>query len=150
MARPRKLYEFMQDLADEICEKTENCAFGLRALCKQNKHWPPAREIRKWTEEIPSFREQYARAKNAQIENLADEIIEISDDDSRDTIETTNADGQPVILTNHAALHRDKMRTDNRKWIASKLLPKKYGDTKHNQDESQDDFVSMNRDKIVE
>ena len=150
MARPRKPYEFTQTLADEICEQTENCALGLRALCKLHKHWPPAREIRKWTEEIPSFKEQYARAKNAQVENLADEIIEISDDDSRDTVQTVDHDGNPILLTNHAALHRDKMRTDNRKWIASKLLPKKYGDKKEEKESDTNYFVSMNRDKIVE
>ena len=31
-------------------------------------------------------------------------------------------------VTNHNVINRDRLRVDARKWAASKLAPKKYGD----------------------
>ncbi len=146
MARTTRICEYSDALADEVCLAVENNAKGLRALCKENKHWPPASTLRLWMKSNPYFAVHYARAKESQVENLVEEIIEISDDESKDFIETS--DGQVVF--NNVALGRARLRTDNRKWIASKLLPKIYGDKKEEKENDKNDFVSMNRDKIVE
>jgi len=58
----------------------------------------------------PGFGTQYARARDLQCEALADSIIGIADDASEDEAQTA------------------RLRIDVRKWIASKILPKKYGD----------------------
>lgn len=52
-----------------------------------------------------------------QAEAFADEIIAIADGD---------AATDPAIAA--AMTARDKLRVDARKWIASKLAPKKYGE----------------------
>ena len=57
----------------------------------------------------PEFATQYARAMDARSEKLADEIVEIADDPDLDP-------------------NDKRVRVDARKWIASKLKPKKYGD----------------------
>ena len=57
---------------------------------------------------MPEFAEQYARAREVQAETLADEIVSIADED-----------GDP---------QRQRLRVDARKWVASKLKPKRYGD----------------------
>jgi hypothetical protein len=70
---------------------------------------------------VPEFAEQYAHARDSQADTLADEILDIADDGSNDYMgddETYNGD----------AVARSKLRVDARKWIASKLKPKKYGD----------------------
>ena len=69
------------------------------------------------------FQEQYARAKEMQADILAAEIIEISDNESRDLL-----DGEFGQQGNTTAVQRDKLKVDARKWAASKLAPKKYGD----------------------
>jgi hypothetical protein len=69
----------------------------------------------------PEFAEQYARARELQAERFADDIIEIADDKSEDVY------GE-LEMPNSVAVARAKLRIDSRKWIASKLLPKKYGD----------------------
>ena len=56
-----------------------------------------------------SFAERYARARTTQMEAMAEEILAISDDDE-------------------AEKQRSKLRVDTRKWLMSKLAPKKYGD----------------------
>ena len=70
------------------------------------------------------FSEQYARAREAQAEIRADEIVDIADDDSNDF--TADKDGKPVANSEH--IQRSRLRVDARKWIAAKLLPKRYGD----------------------
>lgn len=70
------------------------------------------------------FSKQYARAREAQADTLADEILEIADDTSRDTIATEKNGEQP----NSEWITRSRLRVDARKWLASKMAPKKYGD----------------------
>lgn len=70
------------------------------------------------------FANQYARARNAQADLLAEEVIEISDDSSRDVI--VDKDGNESCNTEF--VQRSRLRVDSRKWLASKLKPKKYGD----------------------
>lgn len=71
---------------------------------------PAASTIFKWLASNEEFAEQYARAKEAQADAMADEIVDIADGDN-------GADPQ-----------RDRLRVDARKWVAAKLKPKKYGD----------------------
>jgi hypothetical protein len=69
------------------------------------------------------FRHQYARAREAQADFLAEEILQIADDGENDTYATENG---PAV--NHDVVQRSRLRVDARKWLASKLAPKKYGD----------------------
>jgi len=75
------------------------------------------------------FREQYARAREAQADALFDEILVIADDGTNDWMERKNQDDQNIgWRENGEALRRSQLRVDARKWMASKLQPKKYGD----------------------
>ncbi len=113
--------KYNQDVADLICKCIATSTLSVRKLTKK-EGIPSSETIYTWLNENEAFARQYARAKLAQAELLIDEIIEISDDDSRDLI-----DGEFGLKPNTAAIQRDKLKADNRKWIASKLLPKKYG-----------------------
>ncbi len=85
----------------------------------------PSREtMRRWLISHEEFRAQYALAREEQAEFYADEIIKIADDGSNDTY--TDDDGN--VCTNHDVIARSRLRVDARKWHASKLAPKKYGD----------------------
>lgn len=70
------------------------------------------------------FVAQYARAREAQADYLADEILDIADDSQYDI--AVDADGKEIVNTNH--IQRDRLRVDSRKWLAGKLKPKKYGE----------------------
>jgi hypothetical protein len=74
------------------------------------------------------FREQYARARDAQADTLADEIIDIADDGSNDWMERELESGKTIEVVNAEHISRSKLRVDARKWVAAKLKPKKYGD----------------------
>lgn len=55
------------------------------------------------------LQEQYTRAREHRADTLAEEMIQIADVGSGDA-------------------QRDRLRLDARKWFASKLYPRKYGD----------------------
>jgi hypothetical protein len=71
----------------------------------------------------PDFRDQYARAKNESADVLVEQMIDIADDGTNDFIETEDG-----VKFNHEHVQRSRLRVDTRKWIASKLKPKKYGE----------------------
>ncbi len=75
--------------------------------------------------EHEEFSQQYASAREVQAEVWADEIVGIADEATGDL--TTDKDGKAVV--DHEHIQRSRLRVDTRKWIASKLLPKRYGDT---------------------
>lgn len=78
-------------------------------------------------EEIKSFMRQYARAREAQADFLAEEIIEIADDGSNDYMTIVKGDKE-YNVEDKEVTNRSRLRVDSRKWIASKLKPKKYAD----------------------
>lgn len=84
------------------------------------------------------FRDQYARAREEQAEFYAESIIEIADEEvtmvkrSKHTHgaspEDDTEDNDIEVVFDSAAVARNRLRVDARKWYASKLAPKKYGD----------------------
>jgi hypothetical protein len=68
--------------------------------------------------------DHYARAREAGLERLAEEILEIADDSSHDT----KVDERGNERCDNEWVQRSRLKVDARKWLLSKLLPKKYGD----------------------
>ena len=81
----------------------------------------------KWAAEKPAFSEQYAKARELLLEHWAEEILEIADDGSNDWMER-NAKDNPGWVANGEHIQRSRLRSDNRKWLLSKLAAKKYGE----------------------
>lgn len=79
--------------------------------------------VYRWFEDIEGFREKYERARTFQWEVWSDEIIDIGDDKSQDL-----QFGAKGPMSHTAAVQRSKLRTDDRKWLLSKLVPKQFGD----------------------
>jgi len=74
--------------------------------------------------ENANLNERYARAKEIYASDIFDEIIEIADEANADL--EVNEKGQLYI--SGEAVQRSRLKIDARKWILSKLEPKKYGD----------------------
>jgi hypothetical protein len=83
--------------------------------------------VLRWAREFPEFREQYAKAREALLEHWAEEITEIADDGSNDWMER-NAKDEAGWVANGEHINRSRLRVDTRKWLLSKLAPRKYGD----------------------
>lgn len=90
---------------------------------------PEKRTVLKWLATLPEFVTQYAHAREAQADAYADEIADIADDATNDWMEKFGKDGTAIgYQVDQEAINRSRLRVDARKWIASKLKPKKYGE----------------------
>ena len=90
---------------------------------------PHQATVFRWLQAHEAFRERYTRAREAQADALFDELLTIADDGRNDWMAIHGDDGEVVgYKENGEALRRSALRIDARKWMASKLQPKKYGD----------------------
>lgn len=108
-----RLFSFMgrpsiytPEIAAAICDEIAG-GRSLRSICA-DEAMPSYSAVNSWLNKDLEFQQQYARAREDQADHYADEIIEIADSEAP-------ADDRRVKI-------------DARKWIASKLKAKAYGD----------------------
>ena len=124
---PRRVFD--QKIADIICIGLSE-GLSLRKMLKADVQGvlPAQSTIYEWLLRHPSFAEQYTRAREEQADTLADEIIEIADEQP-EIVVVTDRDGKVIEhKLDGAFLQWQKNRIEARKWTAMKLKPKKYGD----------------------
>src|SRR4051812_43397800 len=95
-------------LADTICRRIAE-GESLRSICRDTG-MPSEGTVRGWArEDRDGFGSRYRLARELQLDHWADVIIDIADEGDRDP--------------------RDRqVRIEARKWIMSKLAPRRYGD----------------------
>ena len=97
---------------------------SLRGICEDEK-MPEASTVCGWViKNREGFNEQYARARQAQALIWAEDILCISDNDSKDW----RVDDKGNLIIEAENVQRSRLRVDSRKWLLSKVLPKVYGD----------------------
>ena len=115
--------KYTEEKATKICSLIAE-GKSVRAIAKL-KDQPSEATIYNWLVAHPEFLEKYTRAREQQAEVYAQEIIDIADDSTGDmTVDPET--GAERLNSEH--VQRSKLRIDARKWAASKLQPKKYGD----------------------
>lgn len=111
-----------------VCKLTSTTTWSLHtiltSLQKTVADVPHYDTIRTWIATDQPFSDKYAKAKLEQLELMSEEIIDIADDSSLDMAFTE--EGKAYVDREH--INRSRLRVDTRKWVLSKLLPKKYGD----------------------
>lgn len=141
--------EFTQEIADLICERTATSTFGLKKLCKMYDDMPNHDTVFQWRYKNKAFADQYTKAKIAQAELLAEEIMDIADDGTNDWMETLPDEEKPLgWKLNGEHVNRSRLRIDTRKWHASKLLPKIYGNNDKDNDTDSRSLLEQALDKI--
>jgi hypothetical protein len=114
---------FTQEYADSICEHIAG-GRSLVSWCKEEGSRPSYTSVMRWLEVNEGFRESYTRARQDQADYLAEEIVQIADDGANDSYK----DDEGRVKVDQDVIARSRLRVDARKWYASKLAPKKYGD----------------------
>lgn len=114
MGRP-SIYN--EELAAIICDRLIH-GEGLRAICRDDA-MPAISTVIDWIKNKDDFSAQYAKARELQAELLLDEILEIADDSSQDTIDTANGK-----IANTEFIARSRLRVDTRKWAMGKMSRK--------------------------
>jgi hypothetical protein len=118
---------FTQDLATTICYRLA-AGESLRAICR-DEEMPCEAAVRAWVlDDREGFYAQYTRSREIQALSWADELLEISDDGTNDWMARKGEDGGVGWALNGEHIARSRLRTDTRKWLLSKMLPKVYGD----------------------
>ena len=117
------MVSYSPELIDKICDEIAKGRSVIQ-ICKQDG-MPSQDSFYRWLRENrDGMSEKYARAREAQAHFYAEEIIAISDDGRHDY--GTDDEGKPIVDHDHIA--RARLRVDARKWYASKVAPKFYGD----------------------
>jgi hypothetical protein len=117
--------EFTQEIGDRLCAAIAE-GLSLRTICKA-EDMPAKSTFFKWLRLHPELKEQYAIAKEESADALVEDILDIADDASNDWMEVHDKDN-PGYRLNGEHVQRSRLRVDTRKWYASKLKPKRYGE----------------------
>ena len=97
---------YTPELAAEICRRLAE-GESLRAICR-DEGMPSAPAVLGWRDAEPAFAEQYAHARDLQADAIAEQALD----------EATKATDPGL----------GRLAFDARKWFASKVAPKRYGD----------------------
>lgn len=123
--KPGRPSSYTQEIAERICEKIATTTLSLRRICDSDDTLPSVETVRRWLYRDESgFRALYARAKEQQAEMQEEDLLTIADDGTNDTY----IDDEGQVRVDHDVIQRSKLRIETRKWLMSKLAPKKYGD----------------------
>jgi hypothetical protein len=116
---------YTDELGLKICAQIAH-GKSLVSICKQ-EGFPSVETVYLWLrdESKKDFLNTYTRAREDQADTLADEILDIADEA---TTTVKEHDGFTEVVFDNTAVARNRLRVESRKWIASKLKPKKYGD----------------------
>ena len=114
------------ELEDDILSRIA-CGESLRGICAEDA-MPNISTVIRWLAADEDFARKYTRAREMQAEILADEMLDIADNDKSDRIDIKDKDGN-IIRTeqNNVAVARSKLKLEQRRWWAEKLRPKVYG-----------------------
>jgi hypothetical protein len=112
----------IDEIFNYVCKEIES-GKTLRNILKEDK-MPSSRTFFIWLDLYPDKVKQYARATELRAEAIFDDILSIADQNENDTY--INEFGIEII--NSDVIQRSRLRIDARKWVLSKLNPKKFGD----------------------
>jgi hypothetical protein len=101
---------FDEQKAEQICARLSQEPISLQAVLREQG--PSNAEFYRWLAENPTFRENYARAREAQADVDADTI----------------ADVRAQMLRFEITPEQARVAIDSLKWSAGKRKPKVYGD----------------------
>ncbi|MBX3703982.1 MAG: hypothetical protein KF822_09430 [Steroidobacteraceae bacterium] len=113
---------YSEEIAATICQRLA-AGDSLRTICA-TEGMPAKSTIFVWLQVHEDFRAQYALARQWQAETLVDDMVDISDESGDDW----RIDDEGNLVVNHDAIARCRLRVDTRKWVASRMHPRMYGD----------------------
>lgn len=102
--------DYLVEVADDICSLLAS-GESLNSICKK-KGFPNRSTVYRWLREREEFRNNYARATDDRAESIFEDMIEIADGVKEDA----------------AAIAKARLKIDTRKWILSRMNPKKFSD----------------------
>ena len=122
--------DYTPELTDIICERLAS-GESMRSISR-DEGMPVMSTLFLWLRKHDEFSEQYAKAKEESADALVEDMLDIADNQVSQPLivngEPVEVDGKVIETRDGPAVQHAKLRVDTRKWAASKLKPKKYGD----------------------
>jgi len=118
MGRPT---DYCDKIAIDICEQI-SMGKSLRTICQDEK-MPSVRTVCTWKRKHPEFLQQYDSACIERSDMLVEDMLHIAD----------TSDPSEAAKT--------RIQVDTRRWAASKMKPKKYGEQPESEAEDVDPIV---------
>lgn len=115
---------YSEKMADAICERVAK-GDSLADICREVA-MPKSSAVYHWLTIYPEFTDKYSRARVVQADVLFDQIIKIADTPVIGVKTITKPSGTET--TEGDMIEHRRLQVDARKWVASKLAPKKYGE----------------------
>ncbi len=112
---------YTNEIGNSICAIIASSSKSMKTICEELNI--SIGTVLEWLSSNKEFSELYAKAKEQQADYLAEEILDIADNGRNDFMVTKFG-----VQENKEVTNRSRLRVDTRKWIASKLKPKKYAD----------------------
>lgn len=112
MPRTGRPTDYSEELVSLICQRISG-GESLRKICS-SEGMPVINTVWTWLNKYADFSQRYARAREEQADLFAEEIIELAD--------------MAMEAKDNVQAQAYRLRVDARKWVASKLKPKSYGD----------------------
>lgn len=122
MAAMSKPLEYNQALGDYVCGQIAE-GHSLRSILRR-EGLPTTSTWFRWLRLVEGLSEQYDRACEDRAMSYAEDIVDIADDSSGDTVEKVGRNGETYETLDTEFVARSKLRVDARKWVASRLVPK--------------------------
>lgn len=109
---PGRPAAYTDKLAQAVLDKLA-AGQALHQICALSS-MPARSTVMMWVaNDVNGFSDQYAQARNAGLDVMADDVLRI-------------ADGR--VGTNPVAVAANRLRFDARRWYLSKMAPKRYGE----------------------
>lgn len=135
--------ENIKEFKEKILYKISFENKSLNTILTENKEFPSHDTVYRWLNEDKEFSENYARARDIRADKIFDEMIEIADD----MIGYISDDyGNRKLDNGH--VQKQRLQIDTRKWILSRMNPKKYSD-KLDVTTNGNDITKKERPKII-
>lgn len=102
--------DYLPEVAADICSLLAD-GESLRSICKR-PGMPNKATVFRWLRIHKEFCDQYAKATDSRADAVFEEMLDIADDAAEES----------------AAVAKARLQIDTRKWVLSRMNPKKYGD----------------------
>jgi len=125
--------EEQKKIAKDIIIDKISCGDSLKRIMDSDNRVPKRMTVYAWLnpeskEYDKEFSDNYARARQEREDAIFDDMLDIADDGSNDFMKKQIGEDLEIEVLNSEHIQRSRLRIDARKWILSRMNPKKYGD----------------------
>ena len=113
---------YTAELGERICDRLVD-GESLLSICR-DEEMPGRATILRWLHRHPEFAALYRQARILAAELMADELLDIADDASKDW----TVGDRGGLVADHEHVNRSRLRVDTRKWVLAKVLPQRWGE----------------------